>query len=188
MAPTLPAAEPTTTVAGDTWRWTRIFSTYPISEGWSLSYAINGPEALAWNASWVTNDGSRFTVTIPATSTALPPGRYEWSAVLTGSGSYSGQRYIGAQGVLLVAADPATQDDGDRLTHAAKMVTALEAAIEGRATNDVLAYSLPNGRSVQMADPAELLRWLTFYKGIQWREEHPGQALPGYAVRFGVTT
>lgn len=185
MAPTVPTGEPERLTAGDTWQWTRSFSTYPISEGWGLSYAINGAEALPWDASWVTDDGSTFTVLIPAASTELPAGRYEWAAILTGSGSYAGQRYVGASGVLVVDPNPATQEDGDRQTHAEKMVASLEAAIEGRATNDVLAYSLANGRSVQMSEPAELLKWLNFYKAQVWQEQHPGQSLPGRVVRFG---
>ena len=69
--PTLPQLEPTALTAGDTAQWQRTFAGYLISDGWVLSYAINGPKALAWNGAWVTNDGNSWTVTIPPASTAL---------------------------------------------------------------------------------------------------------------------
>ena len=189
MAENIPEGVPATLTAGNTWQWTQRLSDYaPTETGgtWALSYAINGVGSLKWDASWVTNDGLAWTVTIPAASTAgLPAGRYQWAAIVTGGGGYDGQRYTPDSGILTIAPNPATAAQGDFQTHAEKALSAVEAVLEGRITADIQAYAI-GGRSVTSIPVLELRKLRAQYRDEVWRERHPGQTLPSVNVAFGV--
>lgn len=183
MAPPILIGEPTQLRAGDTWTWQRAFGDYPISEGWSLSYQLTGPSKLVIDGAQITNDGTTFTVVVPATTTtAVQPGSYEMVAILAGSGDYAGRRDSVRVGRLPVTPDPATLGAGDLTTHAERMLAAVEAAIEALTTGGVKSYML-GPRQVVKNDLSELqnLRRIyaaevkrhrsptTFGRRVQWR-------------------
>lgn len=184
MAPTIPCAEPTRLVAGDTWQWTRSFPDYPISEGWALRYAVNGVDVLDWDEAWVADDGSVFTVTIPAAATDLASGRYELTAVVVGSGAYAGQRHVAARSTLVVDPNPDSQEGGDRQAWCEKMLAIVESLLLGQVPAGIQAYSLPGGRSVQLMEPAELRTWRRSLRTELYRLRNPGRGLPGERTVF----
>ena len=163
----LPTCEPALVRSGDTWEWTRQFTDYPVSEGWVLSYAIQGVNAVTWNPSWVTNDGSTFTISIPsATTETLAEGRYAWAAFVT----LAGKRYTAGEGAFWVEPDLATATAGTQQLHAEKMVAALKAELERRVNPDTTAgratveeYTV-HGRSVKIIPTAELRTLLGYYR------------------------
>lgn len=167
MAPTIPTCEPETLRAGTTWTWTRQFSDYPIADGWALSYAIRGASVLTWSPTWVTDDGSTWTVLIPAASTAaLAAGAYDWAAYVTSGAN----KYVAASGVLRVLPDLETASAGDRQAHAEKMVALIEAELERRltgvasgGTGGIESYSI-GGRAVTRMSAAELRQLLGQYR------------------------
>lgn len=121
--------EPLEVAAGDTIIWTRVLPDYPASAGWVLKYALRGPDVVNVNSE---PDGDNHLVTIDPTE-------------ITTQGLYSVQGYVEKEGVRhtiysgrlkvtpdLVAADATF----DGRTHAQKVVDAIEAVIEGRATRD----------------------------------------------------
>lgn len=63
-------------------------------------------------------------------------------------------------GTLRVLPDPATHDVR---THAARMLEAIEALMEGRATKDSSSYSIA-GRSLTRMSPDELVKWRNYYR------------------------
>ncbi len=63
-------------------------------------------------------------------------------------------------GNVIVLADPATQDTR---SHSEKVLEAIEALIEGRATKDVASYSIA-GRSLTRLSPDELVKWRAVYR------------------------
>jgi hypothetical protein len=157
MAPPVPTTEPTQATAGSTMTWRHASGTYPVSEGWTLSYSLNGVSKLTWSAGWVAADGQ--TVTIPAASTAvLKAGRYEFTRIFTGSGLFAGQRYTETLPSLSITADPATQAPGAAVATAETNLVAVEAAIARRVAGDEPVEYTIGGRSVTKMSMKELMQ------------------------------
>lgn len=184
MAPTVPTIEPETATAGDTWLWTYADGAYQLSEGWTLSYALAGASVLDWDSSWVAASGNVSTITVPATTTAdLTPGSYEFSRIWTGSGTYAGRVHSVVLSRLTILPNPQTRAAGEGQTHAERTLAVLEAALEGRLTDDIESYQI-GGRAVSKIPVAELMTLRAKYRLEVWRGRHPGQAYPTAAVRF----
>jgi len=150
MAYTIPTTEPLSPRAGDTWQWTRSLSDFP-APGWVLTYhAWNSSAAITITAS---ADGTDHSVSVPsATTGAYTAGRYEWVARVTDGAS----DYTIGSGIWQVL--PAVGAAMDTRSHARKMLEALDALIEGRATDgdiDVVRQSI-NDRTVER-DMGQLL-------------------------------
>lgn len=157
MAPTVPSYEPSEATAGDTWRWQITDTTYPTSEGYTLSYAINGASRLAWDSGYRSTTSNTHTITIPATATAdLTAGTYELSRIWTGSGGSAGLVFTVRLGNLTVLANPATAGAGDRQSWEEKTLTVVEAVLSGRVTDDIVMYQI-GGRTVSKLPLQELL-------------------------------
>lgn len=81
-------------------------------------------------------DDAAHAIAKPAATTALwAPGRYDWTAYVTGPDD---ARVTLGTGVLKILADPATAGARDGRSHARRMLDAIEAALEGRATQQQL--------------------------------------------------
>ena len=157
--------EPSTIIAGDTWQWDRRdLSDYPASS-WTLKYyLLKADKQIEIIAS---ANGDYFRVVVAASVTAnYPAGIYKWNAYA----SKGTERYKVDEGTLEIKADYAAQTTGyDDRSHVKKTLDAIEAVIEGRATQDHLSYSIA-GRSITKISPEELIRWWSFYKQ-QYRKE-----------------
>lgn len=187
MAPVIPNGEPQVVTAGDTWQWYAFFRDYAPTEGggtWTLAYAIVGGSKLEWDPSWASAGSGQWTVTIPASATAdLPPGRYAWTAILTGGGTLAGQRATPAQGHFTVYANPASLAPGDTVTVAEKNLAAVEAVLSGRITADVQSWAIA-GRSVVAIPVSELYLLRNQFRAEVLRERNAGKALPGVSIAF----
>lgn len=162
---------------------------YPISEGWTPSYAIKGASDLVWSSGWVTNNGSFHTVVIPASSTAvLTEGRYEFTRIWTGSGTYSGYRYTDILDPLVVVPNPATATAGDRVSFAETNLAAVQAAITARLAGDEPEEYAIGGRSVRKMTIDQLQRLRAALQTEVWRERNPTAANPKSYVRFTAAT
>lgn len=187
MAPVIPTGEPTTITAGSTVKWAVVSGTYPASEGWALSYAVNGASTLLWSAGYVTDDGTTYTVTLPASATAtLVAGVHELTRIWTGSGSYAGEVYREALPPVTVVADPSTQGPGDRLAFAEQNLAYVEAAITARLKGDVPQEYQIGGRSVTKMSLADLRSMRRDLRAEVWQLRNPGQAFRSTYVRFTV--
>ena len=177
MAPVTPTSEPTQATAGSSWIWTVASTTYPVSEGWTLSYVIAGVRTLAWSAGYVASSGETRTVTIPTTATApLLPGRYEVTRVWTGSGAYSGQRFDEALPPLVVAGDPAAASPGSQVTFAEANLAHVERAITARLCGDQPEEYEIGGRSVTRMSLPELKKTRATLQAELWRLRNPGKS------------
>lgn len=180
MAPVVPMCEPTEAIAGATWQWRVSDADFPTADSWVLSYAIRGPDAPAWDAGWVATANGEHTVTIPATTTALlTAGRYELTRVWT----LSGVIHHRAVAPLTVKPNPVTAAAGERVTHAARTLAVIEAALEGRLTDDIQFYMIA-GRQVQKIPVADLIKLRQVYRLEVYRERNPGRSGPPVLVRF----
>lgn len=153
---TIPTNEPDSLRAGDTWQWRRedLTADYPASDGWVLTYrfknAAGGFEIVA-NA-----DGDYFAVTVAASATEeFTAGRYRWQAQVTLSGvkkTVDTGTFEVLPGLFIDDAETAL----DQRSHARKVLDAIEALLEGRASKDQMEYSIA-GRSLKRTPIPDLL-------------------------------
>jgi hypothetical protein len=151
--------------AGDTYSWTETFADYPASEGYILEIILHArdkaPIVITAAAS-----GDDYAVAISAaTSKAYPPGTYHYQAyICTKTDSVITAKYTQQTGQITIHPDLTSSDSqADFRSHAKKVLDAIEALIEGKATADVLSYSIA-GRSIAKMSPEELIKWRDFYK------------------------
>ena len=170
--------EPTEIVIGDTLSWVRrnvqantvnddgTIETDDIlaSEGWILKFvAVGRLGQISITATTDTEDTDDFIFTATAaTTSAYVAGDYQWQIIAT----LSTVRYTIALGRVTcvdnIAARVALYDNR---SHAKKVLDAIEAVLEGRAsrTQGEMAYS-KSGRSLQLTPIPELLKLRQVYK------------------------
>lgn len=167
-------ARPTVIVAGDTYTWTVSSSDYPASDGYSLKVTINSASARVNATTATASNGKDWDVTLTAAQSMQlnSPGRYylvEVAEYGTGATIVRHTLYSGTVEVKHHVGD--TTVPTDVRTHARKVLEAIEAAIEGRATRGQLQSTVIGDRQVQYLAPEELLKWRSFYKMEVAREE-----------------
>jgi hypothetical protein len=158
MSAEIPFGEPAALVIGDTWTWKRTIGDYPAGT-WTLRYYLRG--VTGETSITATADGTDHLVSVAAATTAAyQPGRYYWGAVVT-SGS---ERFSIGGGHFTVHPDPAKLGKGfDARSHARKVLEAIEAVIENRATKDQEEYTIGT-RSLKRTPLEDLLKLRTDYR------------------------
>lgn len=163
----IPTNEPLELRAGDTWKWNREDLTDYEAPTWTLTYRFKNASAgfeIAAAAS-----GTYFAVSVAkATTAALTAGVYRWQAFVD-NGT---ERYQVDSGTLTVLPDygagTATTALDDR-THARKVLDAIEAVIESRASKDQEEYTI-NGRSLKRTPLKDLTDLRNQYQALVNRE------------------
>lgn len=180
LPPIVPTSEPEVARAGDTWKWTKSFADYPVSEGWALSYSIRGASVLVDADVTIQANAADWSVSVAAAKTAvLLPGTYRWAAFV----SKAGERYTADEGILVVEANLSTAAAGDALSHAEKVLSIIEAAIAGRLTADLESYQL-NGKAVVKIPILELKRLRKHYRSEIWRQRNGNKLGPSHLTTF----
>jgi hypothetical protein len=133
MAASIPTTEPAELRIGDTWQWRREdLSDWPASV-WTLSYHLRN--ASAYIDITAAADGDAHSVSVPAaTSATYSAGDYEWVAFVT-DGS---DRFQAGTGRVKLTANVALAAAYDARGFARRMLDAVEARLESRATADQL--------------------------------------------------
>lgn len=161
----IPNHTPATLEAGVSVEWTRSLDDYPASSGWVLSYVFvkQGTQLTIEAAA----EGDTHRVSVSATdSRAWDPGTYDYKAYI----ALDPQRHCIESGQIEIWPDFAQQSVGmDGRSHAARMLAAIEAVLEKKATKDQLSYSI-GGRSITRLAPQELIDWRAYYKRELGRE------------------
>lgn len=181
MAPSIPSGIPDRLVAGTTWRWTVSFSDFPISEGWSLSYVFRGVDELSTASADITEDGTKFTVSLGTSKTKIASGLYTWAAYMTGSGANAGQVYLAGSGSLLVQPDLAGAAPGELQPFAERALALVETRILERISEDMSGYTFQQKQAVR-EDLTKLQRMRAQMKAELQRKKFG--RLPPYHVRF----
>jgi hypothetical protein len=147
-----PEQVPSSLIAGDLWLWTRDLSDYPAST-WTLTYYFENKDKAFSIAGTPVGATHSFSIAA-ATTAAYPAGRYLYRVrAVNGSTIYTIE-----EGWVEVAPDPAAAGTRDTRTWARRVLEALEATIEGKASQDQLSMSI-NGRAISRLSPEELLTW-----------------------------
>lgn len=155
-----PEIEPVEITSGDLVMWRRTDLAAYIS-GYTLSYVFRpaaGGTSTVVNA---TLSGSEFRVSMSAAVTALmAAGRWYWQAYLTRTSDSA--RVVLADGETTVLPNLATVATDTR-SHSRKMLDAIEAVMEGRATTDVASYTI-GGRQINKMSAEDLMKWRSYYR------------------------
>lgn len=148
---------PAKIVAGDSLSWKKSLSDYPAST-WTLTYRLlNNQKKIEIEAD---ADGDDHLVEIPIdTSDDYTVGDYRYFAHV----SDGTERYKVDEGLVEVVPDYENLESLDVRTHAGKVLEALEAVIEGKASADQLTYSIA-GRSISRYSPDEIIQWREHYR------------------------
>lgn len=130
--PNMDYREPLEVAAGDTIQWKRNLPAYPASEGWALKYALRGPAIIDITA---TADGSEHLVTVAST---VNPAWLAGDYMVQGFVEKAAERFTIYSGRLTVTPNLAAIAAGtyDGRSHARRVIAAIEAVIEGRASRD----------------------------------------------------
>jgi hypothetical protein len=162
MAADIPTNEPLSLRAGDTWAWTRSLTDYPAT-AWTLKYRFKHPTAAGFEIT-ATASGTDHAVSVAAAvTTSYTAGDWTWTAWVEGGTS---EKYTVDTGTVTILADyrsGAASATYDGRTHARKVLAAIEAVIEGRASKDQEEYTIA-GRSLKRTPVADLIRFRTLYK------------------------
>lgn len=158
MAPALKDAEPETLIKGTTCKWKKTYDDFPTSELWAVTWYLNGSETTLTVAGTIVGTEYQFAVT-DADTAALAVGSYRWQtqAVL------GGETYPVQENSLLVSPGFDGLGATDWRTHCQKTLEALEATIEGRASDAQKRVRLGD-REIEHMSAAELIQWRKLYQ------------------------
>ena len=165
-----PTQEPDTLVVGDRWGWRRddLVSDYPLDE-YSLEYTFTEDSTGNTNAFTIaaTEAESTYLVEIASAVTAsLTAGDYQWAAFIIRSSD--NQRVVIDQGRTEIL--PNLQNTtADLRSHAKKVLDAIEAVLENRASQDQMSYSIA-GRSLSRMSIDDLMTFRNRYRAEYLRE------------------
>lgn len=168
MSIPIETSEPKLIYAGETMKWTRSLSDYSAADAWQLNYRIQGAQksiAIAWGTE-VSASGAEFAITIPAaTSLVYPKLDNLW---LYGYVEKDGERKQVYYAKLAIKKSLHADVSGyDGRSHAAKMLAAIEATLEGIAVREEKVIRVNSGgveKELQFCSTDELLRLRNFYR------------------------
>jgi hypothetical protein len=145
MALDIPLNEPAELRAGITWEWRRedLSTNFPADGGWTLTYYFKKTGATPGNFSLVAAaSGKFFAITETAANSAnRAAGQYTWAAVATKAAE---TREIDRGKLTILPRYDAAANLDDR-SHAVKVLEAIEAVIENRASStqrEMVSYTI----------------------------------------------
>jgi hypothetical protein len=174
--------------AGDTWEWSETLGDYSADDGYAVSVSFWRARQAAVTAS-ASGLATVWSFTIAATVTAaMIPGEWGWT-IYASKGT---TRKTAGSGFLRVRPNYAAATSSSAIgTHAEKVLAAIEAVIEKRATKAEGAITI-NGKAISYYKLDELVRLRDRYVEIVRRErERDGDSMGGASVsrlsrfRFG---
>lgn len=158
--PDIPGIEPRYIRAGETVKWSRSLQEFPATD-YTLKYYLTGPASITLTAT-AYNTVDHLVTILPADSAAYLYGTYTWEAYAEKGTGPTLEKYFVDSGQVLVKT-------ASGKSHIKKTLDALEALIEGRATDGMDNFAL-GGKSVSRMSPEELLRWHSKYT-VMYRNE-----------------
>jgi|TARA_Y100000289_G_scaffold66127_1_gene81610 hypothetical protein len=166
-----PTQEPDLLVVGDRWMWRRpdLVADYPTAD-YALTYEFHddagggGSHKFTITATETTTD---YIVEIASATTAsYTAGEYNWYAFITRSSD--SQRIAIDEGHTKIELNFANTN-ADNRSHAKKVLDAIQAVLENRASQDQMSYSIA-GRSLSRMTIDDLMRFRDRYRAEYNRE------------------
>lgn len=170
----IPSREPESFTAGDLVQWKRPASslvlpdgsTASAAEGWTLSYVLVKSGAKITISAEASGEDHLVTLAA-ATTAAYTPGVYTWQAYATKSSA----RHTVGGGTIEIKPNfaAATSTGYDGRSHVKRVLDALEAKLENRATREQ-EQMIVSGEVIGMMPIARLLEWYQRYKAAYAEE------------------
>jgi hypothetical protein len=166
-----PTAEPSVLVAGDRFTWKRddLASDYPPSS-FALTYEFHedsgGGGSHKFTITAIEADNTYYIEVGSSTTASFSVGDYIWEAYITRSSD--SERIMVDSGRTEITENLANTN-ADIRSHAKKVLDAIEAVIEGRATIDQSSFSIA-GRSLSRMSVDELMTFRDRYKAEYLKE------------------
>jgi hypothetical protein len=163
MAAEIPKTEPLEFRVGDTFKFKKWLTDYdPATD--TLGYTLVNSDHIYEITCTDNGDGYFLANVLPTVTRTWQPGTYAYQAhVTTGS-----DRFTVGSGTIKLLPD-LTRGAVDTRSHVKITLDALEATLQGRATQDQLSYSI-NGRSISKIPATELIEWHSHYSAL-YRQE-----------------
>lgn len=165
-----PTKEPAELVVGDRWMWKRsdLGSDYPPAS-YSLKYVLrlNSAPATEIEITAQASDSDFLIEVASATTAAYSAGTYTWQAYITRVSDSQRATIASGQFKIIANRDAASSDPR---THARKVLDAIEAVLESRASKDQEEYAI-GGRSLKRTPIPQLLVLRDRYKAEVKSEE-----------------
>lgn len=181
--------EPCEITAGTSLAWTRPYGDHAPADGWLLSYSVRGGGVVLDVAATDTGTEWRLELSQAATTT-IGAGRRTLAGYAARTVP-SAERVEVYRAPLFVYPDLAAEGPGfDSRSHARRVLEAIEAVLEKRATKDQAAYSIA-GRSLSRTPIPELLALRDRYRAEVAQEDAADRLAAGLGsrrtvrVRFG---
>ena len=167
--PRIPTFEPKSFIAGETLKWTRSFSDYPASDGWTLKYALRGPGAVIDITASTASNGQDYAITFQSLVAQIA-GKYLWQSwVEKGS-----EKYFLDSGSITCLIQLSAQTTFDGRSTAQKIVEAIDAMGLEKATLDQLSYEIGSAlgnRKLMRYTPEQIIILRDKYARILAREK-----------------
>ncbi len=160
-----PNQEPNTLVAGDrfVWKRTDLPSDYP-TDTYALTYEFHedsgGGGSHKFTITATEADNIYYVEVASSTTASYSVGDYNWDAFITRTAD--SQRFRIDNGKTKIVLNLANTN-ADTRSHAKKVLDAIEAVIEGRASQDQMSYSIA-GRSLSRMSVDDLLKFRDRYR------------------------
>lgn len=160
MTPPVPDSFPAGFFAGTTLKVHRAFPDYPASGGWAYKVWFNGLDTFSAVGVAAADDG--FDIAIAPTDTATKRASdYSFVERLTNAGT--GEVYDVGEGMIRLSLNIAIAAAGATMTHEARTLAVIEAALEGRLSSDTQSYQIA-GRAVVKIPITQLRKLYGEYK------------------------
>ena len=173
-----PTTLPATFHAGDTVQWEKTLSDYPPSDGWTLKYAFVSSDQRIL-ATGTSDDDVHVMELSYSDTNSMTPGVFSYQGYVEDA---SGERHTVDTGTLEVFANFADQSTGyDARDHVQKVIDAIEAVIEGRASKAQASRKIGD-RELQYIPLDELLDIRERYKTELYENEQERKRLEGEMV------
>lgn len=158
-------SEPTQFFAGSTVEWEKSLDDYTPDDGWTLNYRFLGPKNITVAEANITDDGTTWTVAIPAVTTIdYPAGNYTLYGWVTND---AGESHKVSEVKVEIKADfRTTNSPHDPRSIVKKTLDAIDAAILGIASREEQSYSINVGgreRTLELCSRAELITMRSHY-------------------------
>lgn len=168
-------------IAGDALDFATTVPDYPPADGWTLTYRLvpqSSGTAYTFNATPAA-DGQSYEIAVSSTTTAgWAAGNYSWVAFVI----QSGERHVVDQGTLTIKPDPVTTATLDVRGHARKVLDAIEAVLENRASIDQKSVTIGD-RSLERTPIEDLLKLRQLYQAEVAREDAAARLAVGLSPR-----
>ena len=169
--------EPLSFRAGDSVAWTISDSDHRAGDGWVLSYTLISAAVKITLTSSASGDDHAVSLAAAATA-GYAAGDYQWVRTFTNSGTSA--RETVASGTVSILPNLSALSTYDGRSHAVRMLEAIEASLESRATADMIDLLASSGldRSMQR-DTAKLIALRSKYQIEVAREQAAAGNRPG---------